>query len=76
MTKTICGKVYDTEKATVVEKRTFLEYGDPKGYEITLYRTEQGSYFLYTNGGEESPYKSEGIKRLSAAKAEEWLLAK
>ena len=34
-----------------------------------------GKFFLYTNGGEESPYQKEDIKRMSAAKADEWLKA-
>ena len=75
MQKTICGKLYDTEASTVVKKVTFGTYGDPLGYEETLYVTESGLYFVYTNGGAESPYVKEEIKRLSKAKAEEWLLA-
>ena len=74
MQKTICGKLYDTEASTVVKKVTFGTYGDSRGYEETLYVTESGLYFVYTNGGEESPYAKEEIKRLSKAKAEEWLL--
>ena len=31
-----------------------------------------GKLFLYVNGGEASPYAEENIKRLSAAKADEW----
>lgn len=72
MKKLICKTEYDTELASVVKKKTFGAYGDPKGYEETLYMTPDGKYFLYTYGGEESPYPTEGIKRLSAAKAEEW----
>lgn len=72
MKKIICKVEYDTETATLIEKRTFGEFGDPAGYEETLYVTEGGKYFLYVNGGEESPYTEENIKRLSAAKADEW----
>ena len=72
MKKVICKVKYDTENATVVEKRTFGEFGDPAGYEETLYVTENGKFFLYTNGGAESVYTEENIKRMSAAKAEEW----
>ena len=50
--------------------------GDPSGYEESLYKTEDGKYFLYVNGGAESIYPKEDIKRLSAAKAEEWKAAK
>ena len=52
MKKIICKREYDTETATLIEKRTFGTYGDPAGYEETLYRTPKGYYFLYVNGGE------------------------
>ena len=73
MKKIICKKEYDTEKSTVVKKFTEGEFGSPEGYEETLYVTEGGNYFLYTNGGETSPYKKEDIKRLSRAAADEWI---
>ena len=72
MKKIICKVEYDTENATVVEKRTFGAFGDPAGYEETLFITEGGKYFLYLNGGKESVHAKESIKRLSAAKADEW----
>ena len=72
MKKIICKVEYDTEASTIVEKRTFGNFGDADGYEETLYVTDGGKYFLYTNGGVESIYPEENIKRLSAAKAEEW----
>ena len=72
MKKIICKVEYDTELSTVIKKKTFGSFGDPAGYEETLYVTEGGKYFLYTNGGAESPYTKEDIKRMSAAKAEEW----
>lgn len=73
MKKIICKVEYDTETSTVVEKRTFGNFGDADGYEETLYVTDSGKYFIYTNGGVDSIYPEENIKRLSAAKAEEWL---
>ena len=73
MKKIICKVEYDTEKATVVEKRTSGCFGDPAGYEETLYQMPDGKYFLYVNGGEASPYREENIKRISREKAEEWL---
>ena len=73
MKKIICKVEYDTEASTVVEKRTFGNFGDADGYEETLYVTDSGKYFIYTNGGVDSIYPEENIKRLSAAKAEEWL---
>ena len=76
MKKVICKVEYDTDAATIVEKRTFGEFGDPAGYEETLYVSENGKFFLYVNGGAESVYPKEDIKRMSAAKADEWKSAK
>ena len=73
MQKTICKKLYDTTTATVVKKCVFGEYGDPCGYEETLYITPDGAYFLYTNGGADSKYPKEDIARKSKAAAEKWL---
>lgn len=72
MKKIICKVEYDTETAQVVAKNTVGAFGDKDGYEETLYVTENGKFFLYTNGGEESKYPVENITRMSAAKAEEW----
>ena len=73
MKKIICKKEYDTDAAVVVKKNTYGSFGDADGYEETLYKTDSGSYFLYVNGGAESKYPKEDIKRLSAKAAEEWL---
>ena len=73
MKKIICKVEYDTEAATVVAKLTSGEFGDPAGYEETLYVTQDGFYFLYTNGGAESKYATEDITRKSKAAAEKWL---
>ncbi len=75
MKKIICKREYDTENATLIKKYTVGDFGDAEGYEETLYQTEKGLYFLYVNGGESSPYKTENIKSVSKAKAEEWLAA-
>ena len=72
MKKVICKVEYDTETAQLIGKVTSGEFGDPAGYEESLYVTEGGKYFLYLNGGEESIHAKEDIKRMSAAKAEEW----
>lgn len=69
MKKVICKKTYDTETATVVKKNTFGVYGDPTGYEETLFITPEGLYFMYTNGGSASKYTTEKIERVSKAKA-------
>ena len=73
MKKVICKVEYDTATAELVKKNTFGAFGDPAGYEESLYKTADGKFFLYVNGGEESPYTEENIKRMSVAKAEEWL---
>ena len=73
MKKIISKREYDTETATLIEKRTSGAFGDPAGYEETLYQTEKGYYFLYVNGGETSKYPKENIKSVSAAKATAWL---
>ncbi len=75
MKKIICKREYDTETAALVKKFTEGALGDPKGYEESLYQTEGGLYFLYVNGGEDSPYKTENIKSISKVKAEEWIKA-
>lgn len=66
-------KVYDIATATVVKKVTFGYYGDPAGYEKTLYQTPAGDYFLYTFGGEASEYATETKKGLTKAAAKKWL---
>ena len=73
MKKTICKVEYDTDTAELVKKHTYGNFGDADGYEESLYVTENGKYFLYVNGGEESPYPAENIKSVSKVKAEEWL---
>ena len=73
MKKIICKVEYDTEVSDVVYKNTFGSFGDADGYEETLYVTKDGKYFLYTNGGSESPYATEDIKRMSKANADKWL---
>ena len=39
MKKIICKREYDTETATLIKKHTVGEFGDPAGYEETLYQT-------------------------------------
>ncbi|MBQ8387997.1 MAG: hypothetical protein IJX46_03645 [Clostridia bacterium] len=73
MKKIICKVEYDTATSEIVKKVTNGELGDPAGYEETLYKTESGKFFLYVNGGAESIHPEEDIKRMSAAKADEWI---
>ena len=71
MKKIICKTEYDTETAELIKKVTFGEFGDPMGYEETLYKTPCGKFFLYTNGGSDSIHPEQAIKRMSAEKASE-----
>ena len=73
MKKVICKIEYDTEASELIAKKSVGNFGDPAGYEESLYKTEGGKFFLYMNGGEESAYAKETIKRMSAEKAQEWL---
>ena len=75
-TKMFEGKkhIYDTAKAEVMGHRAFGYYGDPAGYEETLYQTKGGLYFLWGLGGADSPYNSgEDIRPLSEKEAKAWL---
>ena len=73
MIQIIRSKTYDTATARVVKKLTHGAYGDPAGFETTLYQTPEGNYFLYTYGGVESEYAKESITALSKIKATEFM---
>ena len=76
MTKMFEGKrhVYDTDKAEALGNRAFGCYGDPAGYEETLYKTKGGLFFLCGIGGEASPYGTgTDIRPVSEADAKAWL---
>ena len=73
MKKIICKREYDTATATLIKQHTVGFYGDPAGYEETLYQTPEGLYFLYVCGGETSPYPSEDILRMAETKVSAWL---
>lgn len=77
-TKMFEGKrhVYDTEKAEALGSRAFGYYGDPAGYEETLYKTKGGLFFFCGLGGEESPYGADAdIRPVSEEEANAWLEA-
>lgn len=76
MKKIICKVEYDTETAQLIGKATHGAFGDPAGYEESLYMTEDGKYFIYVNGGAESLYPNEDIKRLAKTKVDEWKASK
>ena len=76
MKKTIANVLYDTDASELIHKYTVGSVGDSEGYEESLYKTDKGKYFLYVNGGKDSPYPEENIKRMSPTKADEWLTEK
>ena len=68
--------VYDTKLSEALGNRANSYYGDPAGYEETLYKTKGGLYFLWGIGGDESPYSNgEEIRPITEAEAEAWLKA-
>ncbi|MDE5897307.1 MAG: hypothetical protein K2H43_05810 [Clostridia bacterium] len=73
MVKKTKTKTYDTATATVVKKVTSGYYGDPAGYEKTMFVTPEGDYFLYTYGGASSAYGKETITTYTKANAKKWL---
>lgn len=73
MKKIVRGYVLDTDNAQVVKKFVSGAWGDPKGYEETLYVTEKGVYFVYTNGGSESKYPVENITLKYKQTVEKWI---
>ncbi len=72
MKKVICNVEYDTDASDLIQKKTFGAFGDPQGFEESLYKTQGGKLFLYVNGGADSKYPEPAIKRMSSAKAAEW----
>jgi hypothetical protein len=58
MQKLIDGKLYDTESAEQVATWNNGQHGDFKFCAEELYRTENGRWFLYGEGGPMSPYTS------------------
>ena len=73
MKKTICSVEYDTEASDLIRKKVHGEFGDPAGYEESLYRTQNDRYFLYCAGGPDSPYPKETLKRFSKDSVKTWL---
>ncbi|MCI9404917.1 MAG: hypothetical protein HFJ22_05760 [Clostridia bacterium] len=73
MQKTVKGKVYDTEVMQIVKKVTVGSYGDPDGYEEILFKAEDGTTFLYANGGASSKHSGESLATLTKAKADAWV---
>ena len=75
MKKCIDGNIYDTQSAMLDKKFTFGAPGDDTGYEETLYITDEGRYFIYTNGGCHSRYTHEDITPIAREQVREWILS-
>ena len=75
MRKEIDGVIYDTYFATIDKKFTYGAPGDPYGYEETLYITNDGRYFVYTNGGTQSKYPVERIIPIAREDVKNWMLS-
>jgi hypothetical protein len=54
--KTGKRRMCDTETAKLRAKHNVGEFGDPKGYEESLYVTRTKIWFVHGRGGCESPY--------------------
>lgn len=64
---------FDTNTARPVNHRSFGEFGDPAGFEETLYRTRNGLHFVYGIGGPMSPWPENGdIKPLDEGEVSCW----
>lgn len=50
----------DTDTAVAIAHRNYGDFGDPAGYEETLFRNRNGFYFILGCGGNLSPYSEDG----------------
>lgn len=75
MRKIINGVEYDTDKASVNKKFTYRSPGDATGYEETLFITDNGKYFIYTNGGTKSKYPTENITPIEREQVLGWVMS-
>ncbi|MBE5763581.1 MAG: hypothetical protein E7338_05105 [Clostridiales bacterium] len=58
---------FELANLRLVEKRTYGYFGDPAGYEESLYVTNDGTEVLYTNGGKDSKYSKESFTTSKSA---------
>ena len=72
MKKSISRKVYNTDTAELIKTNNYGEFGDPAGYQESLYRTPKGDYFIYGVGGAESKYPEENIVAVKPEEAEQF----
>ncbi len=83
MKKVIDGKIYDTEKAVIIGKKSFGGYGDFRYLRVELCKTKKSNiYFLAGEGGPMTEYAHQcidgsfsggrGIRVLTKAEALSW----
>jgi len=82
MRKVVDGKMYNTEKATLVGEYSYGGPGDFERIEEGLYVTQKGNWFLAGEGGAKTQYArqveqncwtgGEGITPLTRQEAFEW----
>ena len=72
MKKSISRKVYNTETAELIKTNNYGEFGDPAGYQESLYKTPKGDYFVYGIGGPDSKYPAEDITVVTPEEAEQF----
>mgnify|MGYP003378871881 FL=1 len=53
MKKIVNKRTYNTNTATKIGTYCEGQFGDPAGYEESLYKTKKGQYFLHGIGGAE-----------------------
>ncbi len=76
MRKDIDGVIYDTATSMIDKKFTYGVPGDLCGFEETLYITNDGRYFIYTNGGINSKYPTENITPIERDEVKNWMLSR
>lgn len=72
MKKSISRKVYNTDTAELIKTNNYGEFGDPAGYQESLYKTPKGDFFIYGVGGAESKYPEEDIVTVTPEEAEQF----
>jgi hypothetical protein len=72
MVAVINKKTYDTDVDTKLGTKTVGAFGQPDGYEESLYVNAGGNHYLYGVGGPESPYAEPVIKKALKKEADAW----
>ena len=73
MKSTASKKTFDTQSSELLKKITEGSYGDPTGYEETLFLTHDGTYLVYANCGEYYIQTQESFTKINKARALEIL---